>query len=152
MKILLAIDDSPYSESVIDAVVSRSFPRDSQIRVVTVIEPLELDASDGLTMAVLKDIEKARHESARKLLDKCKHRLDAMGADISVHFEVLEGDPRQKIIDAASQWGASKILIGAHSHGLCPRNLVGSVSRAVAAHAPCTVEIVRKKAVHAAAH
>lgn len=145
MKILLAIDDSPYSQSVMDAVVTRSFPKDSQIRVLTVIEPLELDASDGLTMAVLKDIEKARHESARKLLEKCKHKLDALGADMIVHFEVREGDPRQQIVDAASQWGASKILIGAHSHGLCPRNLVGSVSRAVAAHAPCTVEIVRKK-------
>jgi nucleotide-binding universal stress UspA family protein len=47
------------------------------------------------------------------------------------------------VIKAATEWEASRIIIGAHGHSACPRNLTGSVSRAVGERAACAVEVVR---------
>jgi nucleotide-binding universal stress UspA family protein len=62
-----------------------------------------------------------------------------------VHFEIRHGSPKTEIIRTATEWEANRILIGAHGHNVCPHNLMGSVSRAVAEHAPCSVEIVKIK-------
>jgi nucleotide-binding universal stress UspA family protein len=47
------------------------------------------------------------------------------------------------LIEAAKTWKAEKIIMGAHGRGTCPHFLIGSVSKAVAASAPCTVEVIR---------
>ena len=53
------------------------------------------------------------------------------------------GDPKSKIIDAAEQWHADLIVLGSHGRTGLERFLMGSVSDAVARHAPCSVEVVR---------
>ena len=47
------------------------------------------------------------------------------------------------IVEEAERWGADLILVGSHGYGSVKRFMLGSVSQAVATHAPCSVEIVR---------
>jgi nucleotide-binding universal stress UspA family protein len=56
---------------------------------------------------------------------------------------VIDGSPKQVIVEQAEQWGADLIVMGCHGFGPVKRFLLGSVSQAVAVHAPCSVEIVR---------
>jgi nucleotide-binding universal stress UspA family protein len=56
---------------------------------------------------------------------------------------VKEGDPRTEIINMASEWHADLIMVGSHGRTGLDRLLMGSVSEAVARHAPCSVQIVR---------
>jgi nucleotide-binding universal stress UspA family protein len=56
------------------------------------------------------------------------------------------GDIREKIIDAAEEWGADLIVVGSHGRSGIPRFLLGSVAEFVARHAKCSVEIVRASA------
>jgi nucleotide-binding universal stress UspA family protein len=49
------------------------------------------------------------------------------------------------ILKEASRWQADLILLGCHGYGNVKRFLLGSVSQAVALHAPCSVQIVRTK-------
>ena len=56
---------------------------------------------------------------------------------------VEQGDPKSKIIDEAEKWKADLIVLGSHGRKALDRFLMGSVSGAVARHAPCSVEIVR---------
>jgi nucleotide-binding universal stress UspA family protein len=61
------------------------------------------------------------------------------------------GDAKTKIIENATKWGADLIVVGSHGWKGLNRFLLGSVSEAVARHAPCSVEIVRiRPASHAA--
>lgn len=145
MKILVALDDSPYSERVLESLTRRKFAESTQLKLLTVIEPLPEEIDEE--MRETHQIADRRKNAARKLLEHSRKSLASMLPDRNVHFEIREGDPRQEIIDCASDWNASLILVGAHGHGLCPTHHlsdhVGSVSRDVASNANCSVEVVR---------
>jgi nucleotide-binding universal stress UspA family protein len=63
---------------------------------------------------------------------------------LKVTTETLLGPPQQMILDEAENWGADLIVIGSHGYGFWDRLLLGSVSQAVASHAKCSVEIVKR--------
>ena len=62
---------------------------------------------------------------------------------LKVTTTVEQGDPKSKIIEAASKWHADLIVVGSHGRKGLEHFLLGSVSDAVARHAGCSVEIVR---------
>lgn len=51
--------------------------------------------------------------------------------------------PKEVIVDEAGRWRADLVVVGCHGYGSVKRFMLGSVSEAVAIHAPCSVEIVR---------
>jgi nucleotide-binding universal stress UspA family protein len=57
--------------------------------------------------------------------------------------EVLLGDPVHVLLKAAKAWRADAIFIGSRGLNAVDRFLLGSVSGAVAAKAPCSVEVIR---------
>lgn len=57
---------------------------------------------------------------------------------------VVEGDPKVKILEMAETWEPDLIVMGSHGRiGALKQLLLGSVSQAVSAYAPCPVLIVR---------
>src|SRR6185312_14962993 len=56
---------------------------------------------------------------------------------------VERGDPKKLLVEEARRWKADAIFVGAKGHSRLERFLIGSVSAAIAARAPCTVEVVR---------
>jgi nucleotide-binding universal stress UspA family protein len=52
--------------------------------------------------------------------------------------------PKELILKEASDWGAHLIVLGSHGRRGLDRLLLGSVSEAIAAHAPCSVEVIRR--------
>lgn len=60
---------------------------------------------------------------------------------------MIDGTPKVVIIGEAENWDADLVLVGSHGHGHIEKLKygLGSVSQAVATHAPCSVEIVRCK-------
>jgi nucleotide-binding universal stress UspA family protein len=54
------------------------------------------------------------------------------------------GHAAETIMETAKNWGADLVALGSHGRRGFSRFLLGSVSYAVASHAPCSVEIVRK--------
>jgi nucleotide-binding universal stress UspA family protein len=65
------------------------------------------------------------------------------GGEFEITMEIVEGSPKRVILDEAERWGADLIVVGSHGRRGLQRFLLGSVSQAVALHAPCSVEIVR---------
>ena len=58
-----------------------------------------------------------------------------------------DGDPRSAIVDEAEEWGADLIVVGSHGYTGLKRWLLGSVAQSVVGHAPCSVEVVRRKQI-----
>lgn len=146
MKILLAIDGSEFSNAAVDQVATRSWPADSELRIITAEQPT-LPASSTLWAAPTETIARlmdAAHKWATGLLIKATERIRELGTQPpNITTAVLKGDPKEAILDEASRWGADLIVIGSRGHGTFKRLMLGSVALAVASHAPCSVEIVR---------
>jgi universal stress protein family protein len=62
-----------------------------------------------------------------------------------VTTKVVEGVPKDMIVQEANDWGADLIVLGSHGYGRVRRMVLGSVAGAVVAKAPCSVQVVRAK-------
>ena len=62
---------------------------------------------------------------------------------MTVVSTVVEGDPKQVLLNEAQDWGADCIFLGSLGLTRFERFLLGSVSTAVVARAHCSVEIHR---------
>ena len=147
MKILLAIDGSPCSEQAVAEVARRPWPADSQLRVISVVEPpgaLAAEPYMGIT-GYFEEVERLKHKQAEEVLDAAAGALreGAGTARMAVTTEALTGSPKRAIVEEAEGWGADLVVVGSHGYHTWERMLLGSVSQSVAAHALCSVEIVR---------
>ncbi len=151
LKILLAIDGSEQSEAAVDEVSRRQFPADSEVRIVSVIEPQsylpETFAGEGVNMSLYAEVENTAHERARGALMRAtdKLRSDDGSRQLKITTQVISGSPKQTILEEAEAFDADLIVVGSHGRGMVERFLLGSVSQAVALHAHCSVEIVRTR-------
>ncbi len=146
MKILLAIDDSPYSEAAVEAVAGMTWPPDTTVRVLSAVEPFVPPAAE-LWYDARGSLERARQEVTNRyeeLTTRAAERLRARG--LRADTIVRDGDPRSVIVDEAKEWSADLIVVGSHGRTGIARFLLGSVAQSVVSHAPCSVEVVRKKA------
>jgi nucleotide-binding universal stress UspA family protein len=144
MKILLAVDGSPHSQSAVDEVARRPWPSKSTIRVLSVIQPYTPPATEiVLAGATLEDIRQQQTSEAERLTARVADVVKA--TNISTDTAVREGDPRSAIVDEADKWGADLIVVGSHGRTGVKRWLLGSVAQAVVGHAPCSVEVVRRR-------
>jgi nucleotide-binding universal stress UspA family protein len=84
-------------------------------------------------------------EHAPKLLEAARAMIQDAQPNVHVSVKVAEGTPKSQIVQEAHDWGADVVLVGAHGWGITKRMLLGSVSHAVASHAPCSVELVRAR-------
>jgi len=142
MRVLLAIDDSKFSEAATKAVIQQMRPEQTEVCVFHVVEPPLLIASyyEG-EIGTLAGAERQWHERAKNLVKTAEQLLSKAG--FKVETAVAEGDARPAIIDHASKWKADMIVVGSQGRKGLVRFLMGSVAEYVARHAPCTVSIVR---------
>lgn len=146
MRILLAIDGSPGSDAAVEEVWRRPWPSESEIRVVTVLSPLEsFKFREGLQHPQAYDdvFEQQGWEAAKRLKD-VETLLEKRARHLRVTPVLLEGQPKEAILDEAERWGADLIIVGSRGTGTIKRFLLGSVSLAVVLNATCSVEIVRR--------
>lgn len=145
MKLLLAVDDSKFSEAAAQAVVRQARPQDTEVRVLSVMEPSSLRTDkdkEGYYAAIEASFEEAAKRS-QALVAKTVELLRSHGFKVTAPASVEWADPKSKIIDEAAEWGADLIVLGSHGRSGVSRFLMGSVSEAVVRHAPCSVEVVR---------
>lgn len=137
MKVLVAIDSSDSSASVIDEVKSRSWPADAQIQLLNVFDTTGLISVKG----DLREFVRAQEEAARSMIHSAADRLAQSASEIS--SLVIEGYPPSAIVERAKEWGADMIFIGSHGHSALARFFLGSVAGYVARHAHCSIVIAR---------
>jgi nucleotide-binding universal stress UspA family protein len=143
MKILLAIDNSKFSEAAIEAVIAQARSKDTEVRVLHVVEPpsLLVTREMGGYDPALETVWDEETKQAQVLVTKAAETLHSHGMKTSTAVE--QGDPKSKIIDASEDWHADLIVLGSHGRNALDRFLMGSVSEAIVRHARCSVEVVR---------
>jgi nucleotide-binding universal stress UspA family protein len=136
MRILLAIDDSKFSEAATQTVIAQCQPGGTQVKILNVVDlALPIPTSDAAGFRA----ESLKH--GQEVVRQAEQMLNRAG--YTVQTAVEEGDPKSKIIDQATQWNAELIVVGSHGRKGIDRFLMGSVAEGVLRHAHCSVEIVR---------
>ncbi|MBA3858328.1 MAG: universal stress protein [Cyanobacteria bacterium PR.3.49] len=153
MNILVAIDDSSFSDAAVDSVSERSWPEGSRFKLLSVVEPFHPEYAGWHTnyMPVAVEAQKELVEAAKSLVNERVKKLTEVFGSQSVTAEVREGYVTDTILEAAKDWPADLIVVGSHGRTGITRLLLGSVSEAVVSQAPCSVEIVKMPKKHAKA-
>jgi nucleotide-binding universal stress UspA family protein len=146
VRILLALDDSKFSEAATDALIAQVKTTDTEMRLLHVVESFPEKLAKKMGSRDAPDFVAARleqRERAKEWLARAAEKLRSAG--FKVTFSVKEGDARDVILNHAERWNADLIIVGSHRRRGLGRFLIGSVSEAVARHARCSVEIVRTR-------
>ena len=149
IRIVIGNDGSTEAEDVIRWVAARSWPAETEARIISVVQTL-VPVPTGLEASTFA------HEPAFTVIREADERqwgrLQNVAADstailrragLAASASVIDGDPGKLIVDAAENANADAIFVGARGLGKMQRLLLGSVSSHVVTHARCSVEIVK---------
>lgn len=147
MKLLLAVDGSSFSDAAVEEVGTRPWPPNSEVIVITAAElPMIVGLEPWAAAPIyFEEMEGAVRDSAKAALQKAVSKLKSMKTALAITSEVIQGPPREVIVDEAEKRGVDLIVMGSRGLGAWSRLLLGSVSNAVVHHAKCSVEVVRKR-------
>lgn len=143
-RILLATDGSSFSEAAARSIAARPWPTNADVRVVSAVtsavagmEPWldRTEVMERLQEDALRRANEAVRESSRILTE----------SGLKTSGKVLIGHPTDAILEEALRSKTDLIVLGSHSRQHVRRLLLGSVAEAVAANAPCCVEVIRER-------
>jgi nucleotide-binding universal stress UspA family protein len=137
MNLCVAYDDSESCKKAIQEVCTFDWSHNSRIDVISIMTlpymyseiPIEID-----TLVIKTAMQKTLEDGATNL-----RQFSA-----NVHSKLIESNHvGDAIVNFAKQEGSDIIVLGNSGHGLVSRLLLGSASRYVLRHAPCSVWITR---------
>jgi len=143
LKLLVAVDGSGDSQAAVRTVAARLWPEKTPVYVVTVIDArlesatawpkpyTDLPVGESMTA----------DEWARRTVEGSAAVL--RGAGLQVETATFHGEPKHILLREAERWQADCLFVGARGLHHGRRLFLGSLASAVAARAPCSVEIVR---------
>jgi nucleotide-binding universal stress UspA family protein len=145
MRILIATDGSQHSEAAVHSVARRPWPKLTEIKLVSVVDPAELIIGPlyGLAERIGR-AEEMKRERAQEAISAASRILDRAG--LKSTWDVLEGETKTRIIEEAKAWGAELVVVGARGRSGIDQVMPGSVSEAVAMRAHCSVEVIPHRA------
>ena len=116
---------------------------DAHVDVLYVVDHLLCEELRRFDQRELEDIRTELREHGQRYVDVL--RKEGRRSGLSVHGEVLNGDPFEEIVAHAREHEADLIVMG--HVGRRPRNkvLLGSVAERVVEFAPCPVMVVKSE-------
>jgi nucleotide-binding universal stress UspA family protein len=150
MKVLVPIDGSTASLAAVQEVAYCQLPPGSTIELLYAIHsrlPVIPDFPPWAVTIAAAHAESIRAQTrhAPEVLAAAATYLQERQANATIVTKTVEGVPRDEIMREATTWGATRIVLGSHGRGRGERVVLGSTAAAVAAGAPCTVQIVRPR-------
>ena len=147
MKVLLALDGSPHSHAALTEFATRPWPDDTEVQILKVVHapiPLLFEPTLVVAAAHMEEILELRGE-APALLKAASDLIRDAAPGRRVTTKIVEGIPKDAIVQEAEEWDADLIVLGSHGYGRFRQTVLGSVASAVVAKAPCSVQVVRAK-------
>jgi nucleotide-binding universal stress UspA family protein len=142
-RLLLAVDGSRDADSALEEILRREWPAGAHVRLLAAEESLPwADAmAEAGEDAPWREAAPGSWAAMERYLAAAESRLQARG--LTAEHAILAGDPRKVILAQAETLRVDCIFMGRRGASGFRRLLLGSVSGAVASHAPCSVEVIR---------
>lgn len=146
--VLVAIDDSVYSEAAIQWLASFRWAPQTRFVVATVLEGVpstlaSVDRVDEFEAASILMPYKGLISAAQKILSTQSRKLSMLLRTENVSIDLGTGNPSDAVAELANLHSCDLIVMGSHGRTGLKKLILGSVSQAVSQQAPCSVAIVR---------
>ncbi len=140
MKILLAVDGSPYTKKMLAYMVNHgeTFGASNGVTLLTVQPTIPPRARAALGKTV---VDQYQHEEAEKVLSPVSKFL--LRHDIDAKSEWKVGNPGEQIAKFADAGKFDLLVMGSHGHGALGGLVMGSVATKVLANCSVPVLLVR---------
>ncbi len=146
-RILLALDDSPCSDKVIEYARGILEGQDATLALVTVIPPTSpasygADPLLGQQPIIVAEVAEIQQQAAQEYLDR-------LAADFTSVKEIFTftrvGNIREEILTVAHEWAADLLILGTNGKTGFEHFISGSVSESVIRKAQCPVLVIPSK-------
>jgi len=141
MRILVATDGSVSSTAAVRSIAQRSWPSGTEVQVMSVADLTVPETAWFFNPEIMARIEEELIQIAKESITEAEDMLGK--TDVKLTKVILRGNPKEFILNRAREWNADLVVVGSHGRRGFDRALQGSVSEAVALHAPCSVEVIR---------
>ena len=147
LRVLVAVDASAQAAAAVQFLQKLKLSQSTVITLFHVIDkrasliPQALGLGRTQGAGILKEAGQLSKELGLSLLEGIQKQLTQSGLDVKTRLAT--GHPAEEILKGASRYKAHLIVLGARGMSKMDRLLLGSVSREVARHAPCSVLVVR---------
>jgi nucleotide-binding universal stress UspA family protein len=143
-QILVGVDGSPASRKALEWAGDEAVRHGSELVLLTAYlapPPPPSGLSGSLPVRGATGPSEAASETAEQLLMETVRDVLGENPPVLVHPHVRQGNAAKLLIDLSEN--ADLLVVGTRGHGGFAGMLLGSVSQNVAAHAKCTVVVVR---------
>lgn len=162
--ILVATDGSDKARDAVAMAAKLAKAIDTHLTVLHVVPPGFASATDGfpgsgrvfrignmipgmsrpteLLHAPVEGIDESASALGTGIVEEATHEARGLGVE-NVTARLETGDCAETILDVAREIGASMIVVGSRGLGKLEGMILGSVSKAVAKHAHCSVLVIR---------
>jgi nucleotide-binding universal stress UspA family protein len=142
MNVLVGVDDSSCSETVLAHVEKGEWPKGTKFLVLSAVAPIfvgpgEAAAADAIGQ-LLEQQEKYHLEIAQRSTDRLRK------AGLVAEARMVVADPRSALLEAARKHPTDLIVVGSHGRTGIQKLMLGSVASHVVTHAPCSVLVIRE--------
>lgn len=146
--VILALDECEHTEQIVDHVLDTPWSAKTNFKCIHVVRKTPqsiLSDPDSAFTETLKMHYDSLVAGRKGWLDAAVCRINDKLRRPAATAEILRGEPRKVILDLAKDWPADLVIVGSHGRRGIDKAILGSVSEAVAMHAPCSVEMTRIK-------
>lgn len=141
-RILIGVDGSSAAREAARAISERIWPRATEARLVAVSEHLPERWSERFITGIVFSPEGGDPRVRDLSLAVEQAAAELRSAGLTVSTELRGGEPSKGLLEAAREWEADCIVVGASALGQSNSERVPAV---LAETAPCSVEVVRAR-------
>jgi nucleotide-binding universal stress UspA family protein len=143
MKLLIGVDDSPYSEAAVEFMRTMQWPKDTHAIVVSSVARLVPISPELMAAVPMEDLLSETRKQVEALVERYERKL--RNDSLRVEVRILTGDPRATLIELAKDERVDLIIVGSHGRTGLEKLLMGSVASHVVNHAPCSTLVVKRR-------
>ena len=144
MKIVLGFDDSPHAQSALQWICQQRWPEGTSVVVVSAVRAPIAVYAEVYVPVVPMPAEVAADLGRHHVELAARAQAELRGAGPPSDTRVLQGDPREVLVDVARGEGADLLVVGSHGRTGLAKLVLGSVAAHVVGHAPCSVMVVKR--------
>jgi nucleotide-binding universal stress UspA family protein len=135
--VVVGVDGTPGSAGALRYAAAEAERRDAPLRLVHVL-PVTAPVWPGVPMTAIAGTE--LREVAGSILDGAREAVSVLAPGLDVSTRLSAGSRSGALVEASQD--AQVVVVGRETQHGVDRILVGAVTAAVAAHAPCEVAVV----------